>query len=228
MKRKWNVFLGFAVLLIAAIFTFTGCPTDGGDPEVTSTIYILSDDSQLEIRSDGTAVLTKSDGETKINGTVSGGTVTLENEDTLTVDEDGRVEGEVDGYTVTGEKDEYELLWGIWDGASYSQISVQFTSNGFALTSAGSNAGYLTGSSATNALNTIQNTPGAEFDDDGEVAGTFEKVLDYTKDGRGLPDNLKTTLKAQRTSAPLAVVFQLSHDDGSTSVVAFYVTKVSN
>ncbi|MDR1867780.1 MAG: hypothetical protein LBQ77_05905 [Treponema sp.] len=32
MKRNHGVFFGFAVLLIAAIFIFTGCPTDGGDP----------------------------------------------------------------------------------------------------------------------------------------------------------------------------------------------------
>jgi hypothetical protein len=31
MKKHHGLFIGFAILLLAAIFTFTGCPTDDGD-----------------------------------------------------------------------------------------------------------------------------------------------------------------------------------------------------
>jgi hypothetical protein len=104
MNKKHGIFIGFAVLLIAAIFTFTACPTDTDD-EVTSTTYMLSDDSKLVVKSDGTAVLTKKDG-ARINGTFSDGKVTLENgRGTLEITEDG-VEGRVDGTDVTGTKND--------------------------------------------------------------------------------------------------------------------------
>jgi hypothetical protein len=33
MKTKHGLFLGFAVLLLAAIFTITGCPSDSDDDD---------------------------------------------------------------------------------------------------------------------------------------------------------------------------------------------------
>jgi hypothetical protein len=38
MKTRHGLFIGFAVLIVTAIFTFTGCPTDSSDDENNSIV----------------------------------------------------------------------------------------------------------------------------------------------------------------------------------------------
>jgi hypothetical protein len=115
---------------------------------------------------------------------------------------------------------EYTLLWGVWEDVNYEFISGNFSSYGLPLTSAGSNAGYLTGSNATSAYNIISTTPEAQFNDDGTLSGSFEELLNYQSQGIGAPSALKSALTAQKSNVPLVDVFQ--HQYG---VTAFYITK---
>jgi hypothetical protein len=96
MKAKHGLFIGFAVLIVAAIFTFTGCPNDSGDGnplvgtwkeqggdyiiEFTATIMKIGGDEFPYILSDTTITV---DGSSAGYGTmvgtavVSGSTLTL-------------------------------------------------------------------------------------------------------------------------------------------------------
>jgi hypothetical protein len=113
---------------------------------------------------------------------------------------------------------EYDLKWGLWINETYANISAQFNNNNVPLTSAGPNAGYLTGNNATAAYNFISSY--YSFYDYGSTDGSFEDLVNYKKDGIGAPVTLKDALRAQKANAPLAGVFQYQN-----YVLLFYLSK---
>jgi hypothetical protein len=122
-----------------------------------------------------------------------------------------------------GDTTQYTLEWGAWDGQTYATISSNFTAAQHPLTPAGSNAGYLTGSMALSAYNIVHDA--YRFDDGGTVSGSFDSLLNFSKDGIGLPDGgLKNALREQKANVPLAGVFQYT-SGGRPGVSVFYLTK---
>jgi hypothetical protein len=118
-------------------------------------------------------------------------------------------------------KGEYTLAWGVWSGASYGDISAQFSDKDVTLKpTTDTNAGYLTGADASRAYASISN--GSQpFNDSGTLEGSFEDLLNHKENGLGLPDNLKTVLTGKKADAPVAGVFAA---DG-VGVIVFYVYK---
>jgi uncharacterized repeat protein (TIGR02543 family) len=113
----------------------------------------------------------------------------------------------------------YTLSWGILT-TSYDNFSAGFSQHGVTLTSAGANAGYLTGTAASGAFTAINNNPEAAFDDFGEQEGSFEEFLNFQENGIGLPTALKTAMTAQKASVPLLGVFSVGD-----KVIVFYISK---
>jgi hypothetical protein len=117
---------------------------------------------------------------------------------------------------------EYKLSWGIWNTANYDYVNTQFSSRGYSLIPAGTNAGYITGTSAANAYNAVKTVQ--SFDDQGTQDGSFEELLGFTKNSIGLPTDLKATMAGQKTNVPVAGVFQFTAG-GAQNVALFYVSK---
>ena len=115
--------------------------------------------------------------------------------------------------------DPYKLTWGLWEGATYSEISQNFSNADVPLTPVGNNAGYLTGNAAAEAFNIISNE--FKFDDDGTKTGTYESLVDYKKDGIGAPSDLKTAMLAEKNNVPVGGVYYVT----SVGVIVFYVAK---
>jgi len=121
--------------------------------------------------------------------------------------------------SVVDNNDTYVLEWGIWTGQNYSYIASQFQGAGYPLTSAGNNAGYLTGNAAAKAISIIKN--GYSFNDSGDKTGEFDELLNYTKNGIGVPSALKTAMNANKDKLPIGGVFYAS----GAGVLVFYIDK---
>jgi len=124
-----------------------------------------------------------------------------------------------------GNNDLYMLEWGVWENTTYSYVSSAFDNFSLPLTPAGTNAGYLTGDDANTALEYIKDDSNpTDIDDHGETTDTFENLINYTKDGYGAPDALKTAMteEIQKANLPVGGVFQPS---GQNMVITFIVYK---
>jgi hypothetical protein len=117
----------------------------------------------------------------------------------------------------TTEKGEYHLLWGTFT-STYSQIKTVITQQSWDVTPLGDSAGYATGDTATAIRN--YNVANTQFSDGGDKDGSFEELLNFSKNGIGLPDNLKTVFADQKPNVPLAGIF-----DAGDFAVLFYVNK---
>ncbi|MDR1931550.1 MAG: carboxypeptidase-like regulatory domain-containing protein, partial [Spirochaetales bacterium] len=122
----------------------------------------------------------------------------------------------------------YTLKWGVWVGATYTEVSSGFTGD-LSLTSAGPNAGYLTGARATAVFDAIagviQAGSAPPFNASGEIIASFENLMYFSYEDIGFPDALKTALRSNKASAPLAGVCELKDESFYGFVVVFYITK---
>jgi hypothetical protein len=62
---------------------------------------------------------------------------------------------------------------------------------------------------------------GNYFTDSGTMNDSFENLLNFNKNGIGLPSALKTALTRQKANLPIAAVFQVN----AQGVVVFFVTE---
>ena len=116
---------------------------------------------------------------------------------------------------------DYTLSWGLWTHTYYSDVSDNFDLFGLSLTPVGSNAGYLTGSDASDAHSFITAYYG--FDDGGYETGSFENLVNFQNDGIGAPSELKSAMLANKNNVPLGGFFQANIPGEGISVVCFYV-----
>jgi hypothetical protein len=78
MKTRHGLFIGFAVLIVAVIFTFTGCPTDSSDDENNPLVRTWKAEGGTYII-EFTATLMKMEGEEEeLPYTLSGTTLTVD------------------------------------------------------------------------------------------------------------------------------------------------------
>jgi hypothetical protein len=112
----------------------------------------------------------------------------------------------------------YKLQWGaFW--TSYSEVQNTIAEKGWNVITAGTNAAVTKGADATSVYNfCIKNI--FFIDGDDGIEGSFEDLLNYSKNGVSAPEELKTLLKRNKTKVPLAGVF-----DAGSSAVVFYITK---
>jgi hypothetical protein len=115
--------------------------------------------------------------------------------------------------------DEYDLYWGFIDGATYAEMEKKAADDAdVSLIAAGSTAGYVAGKGATAGYSQMDSK---YFDNFGTVTGSFEKLLDFSEDGIGLPSALKTEMTKQKANLPIAAIFEVK-DQG---VVVFFITE---
>jgi hypothetical protein len=116
----------------------------------------------------------------------------------------------------------YDLYWGFIYGATYSEVRDEALKRGASLTVAGSNAGYVTGATATAAYNMISVDYYDYFTDSGTMNDSFENLLNFNEKGIGLPPALKTAITRQKANLPIAAVFEVNAQDVQ-GVVVFFV-----
>jgi len=115
----------------------------------------------------------------------------------------------------SGGSGNYKLTWGIYD-QTFSLSVAEFAYYGFPLTLAGSNAGYITGNTASQAFSQVN--PAVEY---GISYGTFEILVEFKRDGIGAPQELKSAMLAKKANVPVGGVF--GYSDFS---VAFYIERL--
>jgi len=113
--------------------------------------------------------------------------------------------------------DPYKMNWGSWDSGYYDDVRDYVgTGNGF-IEVITNNAGYVTGSKATDAYNKAKSYP---VHDSGIKTGEWSDLVNFSKDGISAPAALKTAMLGQEGNVPLGGVFEAS---GYTLV--FYITR---
>jgi hypothetical protein len=119
----------------------------------------------------------------------------------------------------TTKKGEYLLEWGT-TYTSPSDITSAIYSQGWDVEMVQTGVSvYATGNTATAIYNYSRDM--WYFEEGGEEDGSFEDLLNYTKEeGKGLPDNLKDALRAQKDNVPLAGIYNTG-----SFVVVFYISK---
>jgi len=166
------------------------------------------------------------------------GTVTARAAGTATITVTTVDGGKIAFCTVTvnsGSDTYYALSWVIlmkyshpdyeYRSLTYSEVSSLFTLLDAPLTPVGDNAGYITGSNASEAYENIswhlneyemvfhQALGWADPVEHGFEWDTFEKLLETKKDGVGLPSQFKTALSKNKNNVPIAGVYQHSSKD---------------
>jgi len=115
----------------------------------------------------------------------------------------------------------YTLEWGSWSGSYYSAVKSEVGAD-FHEVSSSPKSGYATGSKATEAYTFIKSHYG--FDDGGTVTGEWSNLLNFSKDGIGLPSALKSAMAGQEANVPVGGVFEASNYSGPYTIL-FYGTK---
>jgi hypothetical protein len=111
---------------------------------------------------------------------------------------------------------EYKLEWASFN-TTYAAVLSTISGQGWTVEDATDGA-YATGDTARDIRTYCINT--TSFTDGGSADGSFVGLLEYTKDGIGLPPILKTALATQEANVPLAGIY-----DGGGFAVVFYVSK---
>jgi hypothetical protein len=121
----------------------------------------------------------------------------------------------------------YMLRWGLWAGTNYGYISGNFSSQGATLTTegAGSNAGYLTSSTAETAFGMLMSNP--QFSDYGFTINSFAELVAFSNAGISAPDALQSVISGQAANLPILSVFEVNLGEGVTGVLVSYIDEFS-
>jgi hypothetical protein len=111
----------------------------------------------------------------------------------------------------------YHLKWGA-TFVSYSQVQSVITTQGWTVADSGTNWALVTGGTATSVYDYCMNN--VSWLDGGDVEGSFEDCINFSKDGISALPELKTVFNTKKGKVPLAGVF-----DGGSVAVLFYITK---
>jgi len=129
-----------------------------------------------------------------------------------------------DGGGPGGAKGEYHLRWGQPTGGTWSSVESAFSSNGWTAVDESNTAPewkLVTGTTATAIYNYCQ-TLG--YADGGDVDGTFEQCLGFSKNGITGPAGLKAAAETYKGDAPLGGMFA-GTSQGYNFVILLYITK---
>ncbi|MDR1178555.1 MAG: hypothetical protein LBK64_06990 [Spirochaetaceae bacterium] len=117
----------------------------------------------------------------------------------------------------TTSKGEYHLKWGT-TYTSYSEVQGYIISENWDVADSGSDWALGTDDTATTVYNWCMNH--ISWAEGGEVDGSFEECIDFSKGGVSAPLGLKTAGNDNQDKVPLAGIF-----DGGFVAVLFYITK---
>jgi hypothetical protein len=115
---------------------------------------------------------------------------------------------------------EYHLIWGT-TFTDQSDVLNVISNNSWTAADYGIDWVLGTGSDATNAYNWCNTPANVGWDDAGTFDGTFEQCVNFTKNGVGAPQALKTAAITNKNNAPLACIY----DYQGQYAVLCYVTK---
>jgi hypothetical protein len=82
-------------------------------------------------------------------------------------------------------------------------------------------SGYVTGAAAKSAYDIFTDSSSSDINTD----GSFENLLNFSKDGIGAPPKLKAALAAKKGSVPLFGLFYTDIGEVPIKYVVFYITK---
>jgi hypothetical protein len=248
MKEKTWFFKGIPVLMLVFGLVLAGCGDDPSGPDPTHEILYRVPNGILTIKGDGESSVPKdgdsftlktSDGK-EVNGTiqVAEGAITFNKDGTTNVIPPATIQSGGESIAIgageitfddastgqqeagTGSPPTYDLYWGFIDGETYSDATAQAANQGVSLIAAGSNAGYVTGADAVAGFSKMDNN---YFDNYGTLNDTFENLLNFNRDGIGLPPALKTAMTGQKANLPIAAVFEVNDPDTLQGVVVFFI-----
>jgi len=112
------------------------------------------------------------------------------------------------------EDDPYKLEWCSWSSLYYSSVKSYI---GSSFIETGTYQGYVTGSKATDAYNEAKKY---SVYDSGTETGEWTELLNFSKDGIGLPAELKSAMSKQEANVPVGGVFGIG-----AYAILFYITK---
>jgi hypothetical protein len=111
----------------------------------------------------------------------------------------------------------YHLKWGA-TFTGYSRVQSTITAQGWTVADSGTNWALATGSTATSVYEYCMNN--VSWLDGGDMEGSFEDCVNFSKDGISALSELKKALNNKKGKVPLAGIF-----DGKSVAVLFYITK---
>jgi hypothetical protein len=121
----------------------------------------------------------------------------------------------------TTDSPEYTAEWGVANGYSYSTVSSYFNPP---LTPAGSDAGYLLDTDATEAYEYVK--ANYTLGSPGTASGSFESLMNLSVNGVVMPPTLKSELEGKKDNSTAFVgVYYFTDQSGNTGVVLFYTKK---
>jgi hypothetical protein len=119
----------------------------------------------------------------------------------------------------TTNKEEYHLKWAA-PYTPYSTIESTIASQGWVVTNRGSDYALLSGSAAASMYDYYIDSFTQGWGGGGDVDGSFEACINFSKDGVSAPSGLKTAGANNKGNIPLAGVFA-----NGTGVILLYITK---
>jgi len=126
-----------------------------------------------------------------------------------------------DGGGGGGPKGEYHLRWGQPYSATWSDVESKVTSEGWTMEDESDTAPKWKLSTGATAIAIYNYCQTLGYADGGDVDGTFEQCLAFSKNGITGPAGLKAAAETHKDKAPLGGMF----DSGYGFVILLYITK---
>jgi hypothetical protein len=116
-------------------------------------------------------------------------------------------------------KGEYHLKWGVTSSVTYAQVQSTIASKNWTIADNGADWALATGSTATDVYDWCMDNI-TTWENGGDVEGSFEECIGFSKGGISAPTDLKTAGNTNKSNVPLAGIFK-----GGSAAVLFYITK---